>query len=359
MTAQYLGAFNGSLPQHEASGKLIVDFSRNPKAFKLSKYCQYVPTKKVNQMERANQGVYYVMSTGEAVRLPDAAGKNMAWADGDPRPRGTVNEKFEPFAFRTQRHAPGFEIGYDTAKSPSWNVIAQRNRMTVMQLMTLRTAIAATALTTSGNHLSDHVEDVASSNSTVGTSGSWAASTGARQDIKRSLLYAAEKINLQTNGVVQLSDMQLIIQPKDASVLAETQEMSDFIKNTPDAAAYLKGELKGENLNAQWGLPKYMHGVEIVVEDAVKNTAKKGATDAKARVWPSGSAVLTSRIGALEAEYDEAPSFSSITCFLREELNIEMKDDSWNRRHLGSVVDDYYIAFTAPVASFLFTGIIG
>ena len=359
MPAQYLGAFNGTLPQHEASGKLIVDFSRNSKAFALPKYCQYVPTKKVGQMERSNQGIWYRMDLDEAVRLPDATGKHMAWADGDPRPQGVVNEKFEPQTFRTQRHAPGFEIGYDTAKSPTWNVIAQRNRMTCSQLMTLRTAQAVTILTTSGNHQSGHVESVAAANATVGTSGPWTASTAVRQDIKTSLLYAINKINLETNGVVQASDLQLIIQREDASKIARTQEISDFIKGSPDAAYYVDGKFLGQDLTDTAGLPRRLHGVEVVIEDAVKNTAKKGAATAKSRIWPSGSAVLTSRVGELEAEYDEAPSFSSLTCFLREELNIEMKDDSWNRRHLGSVVDDYVIVFTAPVASFLFQGIVG
>lgn len=354
MVAQYLGPFNGKLPTHEASGKLVVDFSRNVKKFALPRYCQYVPTGG-KAGARENQGYYYSMGLDEAVRMSDSDGNDAGWADGAPRPSGTVDETFDMVQFRTRRYERGFRVGFDTANLANWDVLAQRAAMASSRLMTLRTAKVAAKLTTTGNYASTHYSAVASMS---GASGTWAQSTTARSDIKRTLLNAAEIINLDTNGVVGIDDLRLVMSPTDARQVAQTQEIIDMLKHSPEAAAYIKdATLAGSNLNAQWGLPPKLYGIELCIEDAVKNTARKGATTSKSRVWPTGSAVLMSRIGALEGVAG-APSFSSITLFMREEMNVETNTENWNRRHLGSVVDDYFTAFTAPISSFLFTNII-
>lgn len=361
MPALYPSAWNTRLPNHEASGKLIIDFSRNAKKYALANYCQYVPTKKTGDgKKRENQGYYVKMTAEECARVIDATGGDAAWPDGAPRPSGKIAEQFDFVPFRTHRFERGFNLGEDTVDLASWDVVSQYNQIAINQLMTLRTLKAVTLLTTTGNYAAAHTQGVAAmqiDGVAVGNAGTWAASTSARQDIKRSLMRAGEFLNRETLGVVDVSDLHLVISPKDAAIIAETQEIVEMLKGSPLAMAYVKGELKDGNRNAIYGLPPTLYGVQLDVEDCVRISTKKGATATKSRVWPSGSAVLCARPGSIEGTYG-GPSFSTLTAFMREEMTVEGKADAWNRMEQGSVVDDYELVLTAPVAAFLFTGIV-
>lgn len=361
MPAQFPSAWNTRLPTHEASGKLIIDFSRNAKKFAIANYCQYVPTKKTaDGKKRENQGFYIEMTSEECARVIDATGADAAWPDGAPRPSGKIAEQFDFKPFRTHRMERGFQLGDDAVGLASWDVVAQYSGIAVNQLMTLRTIQAVTKLTTSGNYAASHVQPVATMEidaAAVGNTGKWSQSTKTRQDIKRSLMTAAEFINRETLGVVEISDLHLVISPKDAALLAETNEIVEMLAGSPMAYAYVKGDLRDQNRNAIYGLPPTLYGINIDVEDAVRIATKKGATAVKARVWPSGKAVLCARPGSIEGTYG-GPSFSTLTAFMREEMTVETKAESWDRLEQGSVVDDYELVMTAPVAAFLFTAIV-
>jgi hypothetical protein len=53
-----------------------------------------------------------------------------------------------------------------------------------------------------------------------------------------------------------------------------------------------------------------------------------------------------------------APSFSTLTAFMKEEINVEIKTDEWNRKVHGRVTDDNDIVLTAPAAGYCITDIL-
>lgn len=325
----------------EASNKMVVDFSRNPKSFKLSDYCQYVPAKK-------STGLYLEMTVEMAGRILDSDGTEMAWPYGADAPSGEGSEEsFEFLAFTTKRYAPAFRIPQEAHDQADWEVLARYSRMATQRAMTLRTLRAITALTTTGSYPSGHTADVTDIS---GVTGEWDLSTTSRMDIKRCLDHAAEKIMLATLGAVQPSDLVLVINPTVAKRISICQEIRDHIKQSPVAERTVKGNLGPHN---NFGMPETLYDYKVVVENTVRVTTRKGATTSKSFVLPVGYAALVSRPGELEGVEGE-PSFSTLTCFLKEELTVESKHDTDNRRYLGRVVDDYAPILTAPISGYLF-----
>lgn len=344
MVAQFPGSHNTFVPDHAASNKLVVDFSRNPNRFAVNKYTQIVPVKKT-------VGYYLEMTVEERGRILNTDLSDFAWPDGKDAPEdfdGT--EAFEFKAFRTERYKYGFRLGDLTIDQSSWDITAQHAGIKAQQAMTARTQLAVTALTTSGNYASSHRSAVASIS---GNTGTWAASTTARQDIKRSLNHAANQILLDTLAAVDVNDLIVVVNPTLARAMSECQEIVDHIKGSPDALAQVRGELPGRN--AMFGLPDQLYGFPICVEATAKVTTRKGASSTtKAYVLGDSTAFMTARPGGLEGLYG-APSFSTCSIFMLEEMTVETKHDDDNRVTKGRVVENYDVVMTAPVSGFLFT----
>lgn len=345
MTAQLPSGTNTFVKNHEATGNMVVDFSRNPASFGLAEYCQIVPVKK-------KAGYYLEMTVEEAGRVLNSDAAEYLWPDGADAPDGSDGtEAFEYKQFLTDRRAYPFRLGSQTVDQADWDIKAQHLRIHGQKAMTARTMAAVTALTTSGNYAASHTSDTAS---ITGASGNWLASTAARQDIKRSLDYAAEQIMLDTLSAIDPEDLMLVLSPGLARQLALTAEIVDMIKQSPDAKHYVSGEGKFSNANAKFGLPPTIHGYKVVVEKTAKTTSRKGATAARSFVMGDSSAAMCARPGGLEGQ-EGAPSFSTLTCFMLEEFSVETKEDVDNRRVTGRVVEDWDMVMTAPVSGFLFT----
>lgn len=346
MPATYVGANNTFVPNHEASGKMVVDFSRNPNKFALNRYAQIVP---VNQPI----GYYLEMTVEEAGRILNTDGRDFAWPDGNDAPTGTNGTESHEFKqFRLERYAPTARLGYMAIQHASWDVVAQHSRIKAQQAMTLRTQLAATVATTSGNYAATHTSAVSSIS---GNAGNWAQSTTARADIKRSLNYAFEIIQKDTLSAVEdPNDCVLVISPATARAISESQEVIDYLKHTETAKRVLEGEVWK---NEGYGVPDRLYGFEVCVEKTVKVTSKKKASStSRSFVWPAGSAALMSRPGGLVGVAN-APSFSTLTIFVHEEFEmaVETWDDVNNKRSLVRVVDMIDPVLTAPVSGFLFT----
>ena len=345
MPATFPASHNGFVPNHEASGKLVVDFSRNVKDFALNKYAQIVTSKDPI-------GLYLEMTVEEAGRILNTNLSDLVWPDGNDAPAGTDGtESFQFRQYRLERYAPSFRLGELSIEHTRWDIVAQHAKIHAQQAMTARTQLAITALTTSGSYDSTHRSAVASIS---GNTGTWAQSTTARQDIKRSFNTAYNVIKKDTLAAIKAKDMMLVIGPDTAMGMSLSQEIIDYIKGSPDALAQVRGELPGRNL--EFGLPDRLYGVEIVIEDAVKVTNKKGATKATSYVLGSGTAVMCSRPGGLEGVAN-APSFSTLTLFVHEkyDMAVEQWNDVNNKRTVGRVVDMHVPILTAPVSGYLFT----
>jgi len=346
MAAAYPSGSNTFVPDHEASGKMVVDFSRNPKDFAVNKYAQLVPVKKVT-------GYYMKMTVEEAGRILDTDLTAHEWPDGNDAPLGNEGaESFEWLPFMTKRRLFRANIGDLASEQASWDILDQHARIKAQQAMTARTQLVVTASQTAGNYVAAHT-----ATATVTGGGLWPASTTATLHIKKSIDYAINQITQSTLAAVKVDEMILVVAPTMAKDMAESQEIVDYLKGSPHALAYIKGEIsEGDQKNRLFGLPQDYAGVKIVVEDAVKVTSKKGATRATSYVADAAKPFICSRPGGLIGVAG-APSFSTITMFVyeKDEMATEKLHDVDNRRTAVRVIDNLQVIVTADISGFLFT----
>lgn len=328
----------------ESSGRLTVDFSRNVRDFAVNQYCQIQPVTKV-------AGYYRKVTIEEAGRILNTNLANFKWADGAAAPEewGDV-DNHTWLAYGCQRYKFGVPLGDLTIDQAAWDIRQEYATKKAQQAMTARTQLAVTALTTTANYDATHYADVASG--ITGNTGKWSASTTARQDIKRSLNYAANIILQDTLAGVDVNDLMVVMSPTCARLISESQEIVDHIKGSPEALAQIRGELPGRN--AIFGLPDKLYGFPIIVEKTVKVTSRKGATRAASYVMPDATPVMVSRPGGLMGVFG-APSFSTAVFFMFEEMTTETLHEPVNRRTLLRVVENYDVQVVASVSGFVFT----
>lgn len=344
MVAQLPSGYNTFVPDHEASNRLTVNFSRNVKDFAVNQYCQIVPVKK-------SIGYYRKVTVEEAGRLINSDLADFAWADGQDAPEdfdGT--ESSEYLAFRTERYKFGATLGNKSIEQADYEISDEHAAIKAQQAMTARTQKVITKLTTTSNYASNHYSAVSSIS---GNTGNWAASTTARQDIKRSLMHACETILDDTLAGVDVNDLILVISTGCAKSLTLTQEIVDHIKGSQDALAQVRGELPGRN--AFYGLPDKLYGIPLVIEKTRKVTTRKGASSTtRSSVLSDSTPFICARPGGLVGKFG-APSFSTCTLFMYEEMTQENLKDTNNRLTRIRVVEDYAVEMVAPVSGFLFT----
>ncbi len=342
MAAVYPSSANVFVKDHDASNKMVVDFARNAKDFALNQYCQIVPAKKT-------AGYYMLMTIEECGRILQSDLRNFRWPDGQPAPEGNEGvESFEFKEFNTARFAYPFQLGDLTIDQATWNILSQHSSIKSRQAMTARTQLVITQAVTTGNYDSTHVIDIPA---LAGNSGKWSESTTARQDIKRSLFTAAERILDDTLAAIDPLDLVLVISSGLAAEIAQCQEVVDYIKGSPDAYAQVRGELP--NRNKFYGLPELLYGFKVTVEATRKVTTKKGATTARSSVLPKATPFLASRPGGLVGVAD-APNFSTHVLFAQEEMTVETLRDAPNRRTTGRVVENIVAKTVAPVSGVMF-----
>lgn len=345
MAIAYPGGNNTFVKDLDASGRLITEFSRNPDEFALNSYIQLSNVNK-------SAGYYLKITPEEAARVLNANLAEFVWPDGAPRPsRNNGTETFTFAGYETQRYDYDFTIGRKASEQADWNIIESHSRIKAQQAMTARTLSVHGLLQDNASWAAGHSIDVTT---IPGNTGNWDQSTSARQDIKRSLAYAVEKVMLATLSVVRRKDLQLVLSPDAAHAMSESQEIVEHIKSSPDAYSQVVGEA------GKWGeyqLPDRLYGIDIVVEDAVRVSSQRGATLASSFICDNDEAYLLARPGSLVAE-SGGPSFSTIHLFLAEDMTVWTNDNEDDRRTEGHVVDDFDVVGTAPASGFRFTNIL-
>jgi hypothetical protein len=338
--AAFPSAYNVYVPDTEATGNLRIQYTRNPKKFAVNQYAQVVQTSKLT-------GYYTEMTAEEAGRILNDA--DVAWPEGAPRPLGLGGtESFKQLDYRCQRRAYTVTLGNMTIDQATWDVAKAQLDIQAQRAITHRSILALTAMTTSGNYASTHT-----STATALAGGTWAASTAANQYIKKSLMEAANVIDNDTLGSVDVSQMQLVLSPKLAGVMAASGEIADYLKSSAFSGPVITGDWAGPSTR---GLPATLYGFKVVVENTSRTTSRRGATAARSYVLANDTAVLCSRVGGLEAS--EGPTFSSVTLFSYRDhdMTVLRFNDTQNERVILSVVDSVDAKMTAPSSAYLFTG---
>lgn len=345
-TYAYPGNANTFVKNHEATNRLTIAFSRNPKEFPLPKYCQYREVKKT-------AGLYLRIKAEECARIVYAGLEDYVWPDGADAPKRTELEAFRYEDYRTTRYAFPMQIGAKAMDEADWDVMGINQAFNLQKAMTARTVRAIAALTNTSNWDTSHYEYV---DNITGVTGDWENSTSALQNIKKSIQYAVEQIHLDTLGVVKKEDLILLMSPTTARKVGTSQEIIDFVKQQPSAPAIISG--KDSWLLEEYGLPARLYGLPIEIEDCVRVATQRGATtQTKAFALAEGNAFVLARPGSIESVAGTGPSFSTLTAFLKEEMTVESKRDPDQRREETRVVDDFDIVMTAPVSGFWFRGV--
>lgn len=342
MTMVLPGGNNTFVPTFEQKRSLIIDYARKPSSFAVNRYTQVIPN-------APSVGYYLNLDIAAAGRI-SAAGLEVSWPDGAKRPSGaTGTAEHEFLSYITQRKSFPFSLGQKGVEQASWDNVERHSRIHQQLAMTHRATQAVTVATTSGNYAASNRLDATSYS---GDSTNWANSTVAKGTIRKTINAAVKQIFKGTLGAVKKKDLQIVIGPDLASAIAECQEVIYFISQSQNAKASVEGDLFNSNPNVDYDLPKYLFGLELVIEDTVRVTSKPGATFAQSFVLPGATPFICSRPGGIEGKYG-APSFSTLSCFAYEEMNVEAQTDSWNRLVEGAVTEDFKYVMTAPASGVL------
>lgn len=340
-------ATNVYIPNWEASGRLVTGYSRNPKKFKLMRWAQLVESPH-------NVGYYMKLSPQEAARVVSV--NDYRWARGNPRPMHAEGlEQFNYVEFRTERYDYGFNVDDDTERQAEWDVIETHSQIHAAKCMTSRTIRAITTLTTAANWQTSADPDLSANHTNTAASlagGQFDQGTSTAPYIKIALDKIAALICLDTIGVVQSDMLQVLMNPNQARLWAESPEIHEYIKGSPDA---LKEIQTGQSPNGKFGLPSSVYGYPIVVDETVKVTSRKGATLAKSYAFPDQQVCVVSRVGELEAPYG-GPNFSTMTIFwYRDEMTLERFHEPKHRLTDCHVTEDTAEVLTSPLSGYLIT----
>ncbi len=333
---------NTYVPVALAGDQLMVDFSRNPKRFKLPNYTQIIPVTK-------DTGYYLYLAPDEAGRILNSDLRDFVWYDGsDPPRKHDSTQEFEFRPFHTTRYAYEATLGYKAVEQATWQIVAKHGAVLAQKAMTARTQKVANLLLDSTNYDPDHVIDVASE-----YGGAWATSDLSSKRILKSLNDAAEKILDATLGAVTKDDLVLVLGTGAAKAVAQSTEILEMLKFQA-GWDWVQGAT--QRTNVSYGVPETLYGYKVVVEETRKVTSKKGAARTIQSIWPQDKAVLAARPGGVEGTYGTI-NFSAVNLFMYEEMSTWQKDDPDNRRHMIRVVDDYDVRMVAPACAVLFTNI--
>lgn len=333
---------NTFIPQM-VQDNLIVGFARNKDDYSVNKYVQIIPTPK-------NRAYYMKIDGSTAVRLTNTDLRNIVWPDGQKRPDMDNDvAEFEFVQIDTKRHNFGFTVGQLAVEQAQWDVVSTNAGFAANRAMVARTIAVHTAL--SGASWGDNT-------ATATVAGGGKVDTGTATDprFKKAKNYAAQQIRKATFGAVKANDLICVMAPKVAEAIAASQEIHSYIKESPFALAQLRGD--APNQNANWGLPESLYGTRIIIDDAFRVSSKRNATTTTTvSVFDEDTIYFLSRPGGMVMPYGGV-SFSTVQLFVREEMNVEAQQDTFNRRIQGAVADDYGAYVVAPASGYKLTDVL-
>jgi hypothetical protein len=321
-----------------ATGALQVEFTRSVNSFALSRYAQVVPVTKMT-------GYYLRQDVNDNMRVTSE--KEFVWPLGNDRPTGKQNA-FDFVQYATQRYAFPFYIPQETSQQAAWDVVAQHARSKAQLAMTRRTIGAATKLATGSNWGTNYADNADTSQNAWTATGDWTASSESNGYIQKSIQQVMQLVGKSSGGAVSPNQLIMVISPTVAVKIAQAPETKAYVKNNPFTLQFYQGS----DTFSRWGLPPTLFGLgDVVVDDSVKNTSKKGnATQTQDYILGNG-AYFVSRPGGLVG-VEGSNSFSTVQIFAYEDMTVEQFNDPMNRRVEGRVIDNSVAEIVAPVGGY-------
>lgn len=344
MSVSVASGFNTYVPSFDATGHLVVAYSRNPKDFPLNQWATVTPVKKSN-------GYFLQVTAEQAARIINSDLADFVWPDSGDAPSGIWGmESFNFQPYNTTRFAFPFRLGYKANEQADWKILALHSAFVAQQAMTGRAVRMINAATTTGNYPSSNVATAKNWQNALGVPVAnqvfLNAGTTTNPAAKNTLNSMAQQIILNVNGAVKRGDFVVILNPNSAAQLAASSEIQDYLKNSPFALAQVRGDVASQN--GMWGLPDVLYGYKLIIDDTVRVTSRKAAASrASAFAFPNNELLMGVRVGGLVSEAG-GPSFSTWHMFMYEEMTVEQRDDPDNRRITARVVEDYDVQVVAP-----------
>lgn len=355
MAYVHASPFNAFVPA--ATGQ-IISYTRDPAKYKINEYAQLFKSD-------AAVGVYYKLNPDDSARVVSL--DEDVWADGHSRKDGdTVGQRFDLVEFQTIRRNKKAKIGWQALKAGnrnSLNLLVANTNIVRNLTMIARTARLMALLETANS--ATWGSNFGSATTLGG--GVWTSGTDSDPVIKRTLMTIAKNIHLATNGMVSDLDneedvgLNLILSPDDAALLSTVPEIHSYLARSQFALDQIKGKNRGQN--ALWGLPDFLYGYKLVVENAVRVKEREAAdgtvlaTANRGWVKTNNSAVITSRPGGLDGQMG-APSFSTAQIyFVDKEISLDTFDDPEDELTRVHVQENVKEVVAAPAAGYLITGL--
>lgn len=346
---QYPGASNVFIPSYDGigSGKLVVDFAKNIKDFMLNQMVQQTTVQQTN-------GYWPRMDPAEIVRIAQNPAA-YAWQDGQVFPSGAQETvPFYNIEFILRRYGMPYEIGYIAKDLASWDLSAQAANVIGVKLMQLRTQGFYSLVTDTTKYYSTNTFSVATATGTGGAT--WASGTSTNPYIRETFNYVAQQTALKSNGLVNGSDLVCLMGPDVARAISRSNEIIDYVKQTPQSWQEIQGNAPNQNKN--YSIPEMLYGIKVVISDEVVNYGPRGQ-DNRTFFAPSNQAIFLCKPGVIKAN-TPATSFASVHLFTypKEEMVLMSHDQPWNRRIQFQGSDMWDLRFVSPETSFLVTNVV-
>lgn len=365
MAYTQVGGSNPFIPTYdgEATGNLVMEYSRNPKSFPLLQYSELRPV-------TLSRGYYLRIEPQNAARVMTTDGHEFAWPPSADRPTGTDNQaRFQFASYFCQRRAFSVRLDNRAVQMSAWPVAETELREKAQQAMTQRTVKAAAVLNAAYTGTAQTSTVAAITGNAAFT---WDKGNVTTPYIKISLQNAAIQINKATLGVINPQDLVLVISPDTAVAMAQSGEIQAMLSNSVYAYPLLTGTLPGQ-VQRNWSLPPMLYDFRIAVENTVQITSQRGAsTTVYQYAIPKGTAYLLTRrenemvnpsilkvekgtTKMTDEEMQAVPVYSTLVGFFKEELTTESRVDPWNRILDISISTDFDYQVTQSLSGFQLT----
>lgn len=357
---------------------MLIMYARNPRSMPLARYALFADTK-------YQLSYYTAVDDSNAIRIVDGARQAAIWPDGAPRPDGQNNRIAHRFEnIQLERHLHNFPHGTISLANQPYDIISRNMIQMAQRAGTLRAIWAK------------YVIDAAITATTLG-SAALSTLSGAPSDISAgtttnpifllALQTAAQTIFQNTNGVINEKYLKVVIPPAVATLLARSAEIRDYVKGSPDAMSVVTRGFS----NNRFGLPLMYYGYELIVEDTVYMSSRRGATNVLANVYADKSIYIFARMDRQGAsgmdggafgtqpgsmEENTFPTTPSTLCLfegpyytLKEDGSTEIRNgtygmgsevhvDTKNEVVDAGIRDNFSVKAVTPQSGYVWTGVI-
>lgn len=358
-----LGPLNVFVPGYSSSAqaRLLVEYALDEKKRAVNKYITITPVTEL-------KGVYPKILAQDVIRVPHSDLRDMLWPDGQPSGARMINEegvRIDNLDYELTRYKKEKNIGHLTRdQAKAFDVVKLEQNRLAGVLMTGRTIQVLAAAVDTANYPTNHAGTAAAASVLGGgTNANWASGTQALPTIKPGVNGIRNRIDLDTNGMVDPSDLVLVINPYTASAMAASQEIHNFLAQQVNSIKVLEGDTP--DMAGFYGLPNPLYGLKVIIERSPKVTSKptslgSGATDGTPTYClANGTGLVLARPGSLVSE-SGGINYSTVHLLEYKDggFKVYMEDLGERDKMVYVRVEDHYtVIVPAPESGYVISSI--